>query len=85
MNIRHLKLKNLIETVSDADFASGDDRKSTTGFCIFLNGIPVYSTSRRQQVIALSSMESELYAMPSSRSRRIVPERSGEFHHWQEG
>ena len=56
------EVENLIETVSDADFASGDDRKSTTGFCIFLNGIPVYSTSRRQQVIALSSMESELYA-----------------------
>ncbi|CAE7811967.1 unnamed protein product [Symbiodinium sp. CCMP2592] len=56
------EVENLLETVSDADFASGDDRKSTTGFCIFLNGIPVYSTSRRQHVIALSSMESELYA-----------------------
>ncbi|CAE7364194.1 unnamed protein product [Symbiodinium sp. CCMP2456] len=53
--------ENLLETVSDADFASCADRTSTTGSCIFLNGVPVYSTSRRQQVIALTSVEGELY------------------------
>ncbi|CAE7401885.1 unnamed protein product [Symbiodinium natans] len=54
---------SLLETVSDADWASGPDRRSTTGYVIYLNGLPIYGTSRRQHAIALSSMESELYAL----------------------
>ena len=44
----------------DADFASSiDDRRSTSGYCVLLNGAAVSWASKKQPTVALSTMESE--------------------------
>ena len=54
---------NIITHV-DADWAGcPTTRRSTTGFCIFLLGTCVHYGSRTQATVALSSAESELYAI----------------------
>ena len=48
---------------SDSDWASNkDDRKSITGFAIFLQGAPILWRSQAQKTVALSSTEAEYYA-----------------------
>ena len=48
----------------DSDWATSvDDRKSTTGYIVFLNGSPLTWTSKKQSIVSLSSMEAEFYAM----------------------
>jgi Reverse transcriptase (RNA-dependent DNA polymerase)/gag-polypeptide of LTR copia-type len=48
---------------SDSDWAGDkDDRKSISGYMIFLNGVLVCWRSKSQQSVALSSSEAELYA-----------------------
>jgi hypothetical protein len=49
---------------SDADWA-GDksDRKSTTGYCVFINGNIVSWCTKKQQTVALSTMEAEYMAL----------------------
>ena len=48
---------------SDADFASDvNDRKSTTGWIFTFNGMPISWASKKQTLVARSSMESELIA-----------------------
>ena len=56
----------LLEAVSDADWAGSYDRKSVTSGHIFLDGNLMYSYSRRQASISLSSCESELIASTSA-------------------
>ena len=53
-----------IDAFVDADWA-GDPvtRKSTSGFAIYILGTCVHFGSRTQQTVALSSAESELYAI----------------------
>mgnify|MGYP002654744487 CR=1 FL=1 len=68
---RNLKLKlsvsNQISDViafSDANWAEDKtDRKSNSGFCIFLNGGLISWCCRKQDIIALSSAESEFVAI----------------------
>ena len=49
---------------SDADWASDrTDRKSMSGGILYVNGSPVNWLSKRQTTVALSSTESEVYAM----------------------
>ena len=44
----------------DADFASSiDDRRSTSGYCVLLNGAAVSWASKKQPTVALSTMEAE--------------------------
>ena len=47
----------------DADWADKEDRRSTSGGMLFYHGCLVSSWSRRQGCVALSTAESELYAL----------------------
>ena len=57
-------VKKLVLTgYSDSDWASDrEDRKSTTGGSIFLNGCLIDSICKRQTAVSLSSTEAETYA-----------------------
>lgn len=53
-----------IECFSDADWAGSlDDRKSTTGYCIYLGGNLITWCSRKQKAVAKSSTEAEYRAL----------------------
>ena len=57
---------------SDADFAMDlDDRKSRTGFILFVNHGPVYWASRKQASCASSTTEAE-YLAASSTTKEII-------------
>ena len=51
----------IIEAFCDADWGGDlDDRKSTTGYCVFINGCLVSWYTHKQPTVALSSAEAEL-------------------------
>ena len=55
-----------LEGFSDADWACNiDDKRSTTGYCVFLGGNLVTWSSRKQQVVTRSNIESEYRALAS--------------------
>jgi hypothetical protein len=56
---------------SDADWAGSFDRKSTTGFCTFVGGNLVTWKSKKQNVVARSSAETEYRAIASTASELI--------------
>nr|CCA23660.1 putative polyprotein [Albugo laibachii Nc14] len=54
----------VIEAYSDSDWrGSRDDRRSTSGIMVMVNGTPVVHKSRLQKSVALSSAEAEYMAM----------------------
>ncbi|KAK3034070.1 hypothetical protein RJ639_034295 [Escallonia herrerae] len=56
-----------IECFSDADWAGSKlDKKSTTGYCVFVGGNLVSWKSKKQSVVSRSSAESEYRAMAQS-------------------
>jgi Reverse transcriptase (RNA-dependent DNA polymerase) len=59
---------NAICGYSDADWAGTFDRKSTTGFCAFVGGNLVTRKSKKQNVVARSSVKTEYRAMTSTAS-----------------
>ena len=68
---KNLKLKmyanentNRIICYTDADWANdSSDRKSTSGFIITLNNCPIHWSSKKQNLVALSSTEAELISL----------------------
>ena len=70
----------ILESYSDADWASNKaHRKSTSCGVHLLNGCFLFSSSRTQRVISLSSCESELYSIVSTMSDAIFIRRCLEF------
>jgi hypothetical protein len=56
-----------IEAYSDADWGGDhNDRKSTTGFIILINGSVVGWTSKKQATVALSTAEAEYMAISAT-------------------
>jgi hypothetical protein len=60
-----------LRTASDADWAGLDDRKSVSSACVFFCESLIMSYSRVQATPALSSCESELYALGSAASESL--------------
>jgi hypothetical protein len=54
---------NTLTVSSNADHAGGDDRRSVSGWAVMLNGAMISWSSKRQPVTAISSTESEFYAV----------------------
>ena len=55
---------NRVECFTDADWTwSKEDRRSTSGYCVFVGGNIVSWKSKKQGVVSLSSIESEYRAM----------------------
>jgi hypothetical protein len=56
-----------LEVFCDADWAGDiDDRKSTTGIVIKLNGCPILWMSKKQSIVALSTAEAEYIAIATA-------------------
>jgi hypothetical protein len=56
-----------VEVYCDADWAGDlDDRKSTTGIIIKLNGCPIIWLSKKQSIVALSTAEAEYIAIATA-------------------
>jgi hypothetical protein len=57
---------------SDADYAGdSDDSKSTSGFCVFLNGNLILWKSKKQITVSRSSCESEYISLSAAVSETI--------------
>ena len=56
---------------TDADWGSGDDRKSIGGYTFLLNGAAICWNSKKQTTIALSSTEAEYMALTQATKESI--------------
>ena len=55
---------NRLECFTNADWAgSKEDKRSTSGYCVFVGGNLVSWKSKKQSVVSRSSVESEYRAM----------------------
>jgi hypothetical protein len=51
---------------SDASYAQSEDRKSTSGYAFLFNGAAITWRSKKQPIVATSSMEAEFIALASA-------------------
>ena len=74
------KQEHLLEVFSDSDWAgSKSTRKSTSSGTMFLDGQVIYTFSRNQKSVALSSGEAEYYAGASAASDSILLKEAIQF------
>ena len=77
---RTVESRWLLETFSDSDWSgSKSHRRSTSAAIHMLNGMMIFSSSRGQKSVALSSAEAELNALVSSAADGIYLKRCLEF------
>lgn len=56
-----------INAFSDADWASAqDDRKSTSGYCVYLDSNPISCCAKKQSTVSRYSMEAEFRSMENT-------------------
>ncbi len=60
-----------IKMFADADFATDEDRKSISGYCAYLGGNLVAWSSKKQNVVTLSTTEAEYLALGQSLSQSL--------------
>jgi hypothetical protein len=60
-----------IQGYSDADWASGEDRKSISGYVFTLAGSPISWQAKKQSTIALSTAEAEYAALTQATKEAI--------------
>lgn len=66
---KHTPLSVNIQAFCDADWAGDpNDRKSTTGFVILMNGTPISWCSKKQSAVSRSSTEAEYRSMADTTS-----------------
>lgn len=66
---KHTPLRVNIQAFCDADWAGDpNDRKSTTGFVILMNGTPISWCSKKQSAVSRSSTEAEYRSMADTTS-----------------
>ena len=70
----HRDEHDLLESVSDSDWAGHHDRVSSSWGHIFFNGNPVFCFVRKQGAISLSSCEAELIACCSTAAEALYPQ-----------
>ena len=74
------KQEHLLEVFSDSDWAGNkSSRKSTSSGSMFLDGQVIYTFSRNQKSVALSSGEAEYYAGASAASDSILLKEAIQF------
>ena len=77
---RTMEARWIIETFSDSDWSgSKSHRRSTSAAIHMLNGVVIFTSSRGQKSVALSSAEAELNALVSSAADGIYLKRCLEF------
>ncbi|KAG8501432.1 hypothetical protein CXB51_003747 [Gossypium anomalum] len=68
----HRTTKFVLEGYSDSSWGSDiDDRRSTSGYCIFLGGNPISWSSRKQQVVSRSTAEAEYRSLANATAEMV--------------
>ena len=63
---------NNLTAFADADFATDrDERRSTSGWVLYLNGGPISWRSHRQKSVSISTTEAELYSL-SDATKEVI-------------
>lgn len=65
LGVQGERTKNMLEVFTDSDWSGSGNMKSTSSAIHTLNGLVIFSTSRSQKCISLSSTESEWYSASS--------------------
>ena len=68
-----------LKIFTDADYAGDTDKISTSGYVALVNNAPISWFSRKQQIIALSTMESEYIALSLAAQEAIYLKQLYEF------